>query len=249
MIRAVIIEDEVQSRELLTALVTKNCDGITVVDVAENVEAGAEAIKKHQPDLIFLDISMPDGTGFDLLGKVKDQKFDIIFTTATDKHAIKAIKYSAMDYLLKPIDVEELIAAVKKVKEKKSSAGGVENLAFLLQNLQQKNDNYSKISLPSGNAYEIVNISDIIRCESDGNYTTFHLLGKKQITVSTSLKHYEDLLPEKDFFRIHHQHLINMNQVIRFLKVDGGYAIMSDGAQVELSRRKKDAFLEKLKHL
>lgn len=249
MIRAVIIEDEPQSRELLAALVAKNCAGVTVVETAINVETGVEAIKKHQPDLIFLDISMPDGTGFDLLGKIQNQKLDVIFTTATDKHAIKAIKYSALDYLLKPIDVEELIVAVNKVQEKKSSFSGVENLAFLLQNLQQKNDNYSKITLPTGNAYEIVNIPDIIRCEAEGSYTNFFLAGNKKIMVSASLKHYEDLLPEKDFIRVHHHHLINMNHVIRFLKVDGGYAVMSDGTQVELSRRKKDAFLERLNKL
>ena len=246
MIRAVIIEDEAQSRELLNALVVKHCEGVSIVDLAKNVESGVEAIKKHQPDLIFLDISMPDGTGFDLLGKVKDQKFDVIFTTATDKYAIKAIKYSAMDYLLKPIDIEELVLAVKKVKEKKSSSGSAENLAFLLQNLQQKNENYAKITLPVANAYEVVNIRDIIRCEAEGSYTTFYLVNNKKIVVSVNLKYYEDLLPEKDFFRIHHHHLINMTHVIRFLKVDGGYAIMSDGAQVELARRKKDEFLERL---
>jgi two-component system LytT family response regulator len=246
MIRAVIIEDEAQSRELLTALVTKNCEGVTVVDAASNVETGIEVIKKHQPDLVFLDISMPDGTGFDLLGKVADQNFEIIFTTATDKHALKAIKYSALDYLLKPIDVEELKTAVEKVKQKKTSTPSVENLAFLLQNLRQKNDNFSKITLPTGNAYEIVNIPDIIRCEAEGSYTNFYMTGNKKIMVSASMKHYEDLLPENDFIRIHHHHLINMNHVVRFLKVDGGYAIMSDGTQLEISRRKKDAFIERL---
>lgn len=249
MIRAVIIEDEAESRELLAALVTKNCEGVTVVDTAGNVEAGVEAIKKHAPDLIFLDISMPDGTGFDLLGKVANMKFDVIFTTATDRYALKAIKYSALDYMLKPIDVEELKVAVEKVKEKKSTVSGVENLAFLLQNLKQKNDNFSKITLPTGNAYEIVNVPDIIRCEAEGSYTNFYLVGNKKVMVSASLKHYEDLLPENDFIRVHHHHLINMNHVTRFLKVDGGYAIMSDGTQVEISRRKKDAFVERLSKL
>lgn len=249
MIRAVIIEDEAESRELLAALVTKNCEGVTVVDTAGNVEAGVEAIKKHVPDLIFLDISMPDGTGFDLLERVANMKFDIIFTTATDRYALKAIKYSALDYMLKPIDIEELKVAVEKVKDKKSTVSGVENLAFLLQNLKQKNDNFSKITLPTGNAYEIVNVPDIIRCEAEGSYTNFYLAGNKKVMVSASLKHYEDLLPEVDFIRVHHHHLINMNHVVRFLKVDGGYAIMSDGTQVEISRRKKDAFVERLSKL
>ncbi|HEY1038965.1 MAG TPA: LytTR family DNA-binding domain-containing protein, partial [Bacteroidia bacterium] len=168
---------------------------------------------------------------------------------ATDRYALKAIKYSALDYMLKPIDIEELKVAVEKVKDKKSTVSGVENLAFLLQNLKQKNDNFSKITLPTGNAYEIVNVPDIIRCEAEGSYTNFYLAGNKKVMVSASLKHYEDLLPEVDFIRVHHHHLINMNHVVRFLKVDGGYAIMSDGTQVEISRRKKDAFVERLSKL
>jgi two-component system LytT family response regulator len=246
MIKAVIIEDEVKSRELLNTLIAKHCEGISVVATAENVETGVEVIRKFSPQIIFLDISMPDGSGFDLLGKVQDMKFDVIFTTATDKYALKAIKYSALDYLLKPIDVEELKNAVNKMSEKKPSLASVENLTFLLQNLKQNNDNYNKITLPTGNAYEIVNVKDIIRCEAEGSYTNFFLVNGKKLMVSASLKHYEDLLPEKDFIRVHHHHLINMHHVIRFLKVDGGYAVMSDNTQVEISRRKKDSFLQKL---
>ncbi|HWY34462.1 MAG TPA: LytTR family DNA-binding domain-containing protein [Nitrosopumilaceae archaeon] len=246
MIKALIVEDEIKSRELLVSLVKKHCPEITVVDAADGVESGVAAMRKHIPDLLLLDISMPDGTGFDLLGKVQDMKFDVIFTTATDKYALKAIKYSALDYLLKPIDAEELRAAVNKVTEKKSDLKSIENLSFLLQNLKQNNDNYNKISLPTGNAYEIVNIKDIIRCEAEGSYTNFYLVSGKKLMVSASLKHYEDLLPEKDFTRVHHHHLINMNHVVRFLKVDGGYAVMSDNTQVEISRRKKDTFLQKL---
>jgi len=246
MIKAVIIEDEEKSRELLNTLISKYCEGVNVVSTAENVETGVEAIRKHNPQLIFLDISMPDGSGFDLLGKVQDLKFDVIFTTATDKYALKAIKYSALDYLLKPIDGEELKNAVSKVSEKTSNLASVENLTFLLQNLKQANDNYNKITLPTGNAYEIVNVKDIIRCEAEGSYTNFYLVSGKKIMVSASLKHYEDLLPEKDFIRVHHHHLINMQHVVRFLKTDGGYAVMSDGTQVEISRRKKESFLQKL---
>ncbi len=246
MIRALIIEDEDKSRELLSTLVTTHCPGVMVVATAENVQNGIDAIIKYNPDLVFLDISMPDGTGFDLLGKVGDSKFDLIFTTATDKYALKAIKYSALDYLLKPIDIEELKAAVSKVLEKKNNLKSVENLSFLLQNIQRKDDNYNKITLPTGNAFEIVSVKDIIRCEADGSYTYFYLVGGKKLMVSASMKHYEDLLPENDFIRVHHHHLINMAHVVRFLKVDGGYAVMSDNKQVEISRRKKDAFMARL---
>lgn len=246
MIRAIIIEDEAKSRELLQSLVEKNCPGVSIVAQAENVEQGVEAIRKHEPNLIFLDITMPDGTGFDLLSKVSNANFEIIFTTATDKFALKAIKYSALDYLLKPIDPEELKEAIGKIREKKSGQNSIENLSFLLQNLRKADENYSKITLPTGNAYEIVAVKDIIRCEAEGSYTHFFLSNGKKFLVSASLKHYEDLLPPDDFIRVHHQHLINMHHVIRFLKVDGGYAVMSDNTQVEISRRKKDAFLARL---
>lgn len=246
MLRAIIVEDETRSRELLNTLVAQNCQGVNIIATAENVEEGADAIRKYNPDLVFLDITMPDGSGFDMLEKVQGQKFDIIFTTATDKFALKAIKYSAIDYLLKPIDAEELKSAVEKIREKKNNLSTVENLAHLLQNLKKADDNFNKITLPTGNAYEIVNVKDIIRCEAEGSYTNFFLVTGKKIMVSASLKHYEDLLPERDFIRVHHHHLINMGHVVRFLKVDGGYAVMSDGTQVEISRRKKETFLQRL---
>lgn len=248
--KTLIIEDEQKSRDMLATLIKKNFPQLTIVGLAKNVAEGVEFINTLSPDLVFLDISMPDGTGFDVLEKTQGLKFDIIFTTATDKHALKAIKYSACDYLLKPIDVDELKPTVDKLIEKHASKTptmpSMENLQFLIQNLKRADDNYSKITLPTGNAYEIVNIKDIIRCEADGSYTNFILIGGKKLMVSASMKHYEDLLPANDFIRIHHHHLININHVIRFLKVDGGYAIMSDNSQLEISRRKKDAFLERL---
>jgi two-component system LytT family response regulator len=248
--KTLIIEDEQKSRDMLATLIKKNFPQLTIVGLAKNVAEGVEFINTLSPDLVFLDISMPDGTGFDVLEKTQGLKFDIIFTTATDKHALKAIKYSACDYLLKPIDVDELKPTVDKLIEKHASKTStmpsMENLQFLIQNLKRADDNYSKITLPTGNAYEIVNIKDIIRCEADGSYTNFILIGGKKLMVSASMKHYEDLLPANDFIRIHHHHLININHVVRFLKVDGGYAIMSDNSQLEISRRKKDAFLERL---
>jgi two-component system, LytTR family, response regulator len=246
MIKALIIEDEQKSREMLAMLVEQNCPTLQLVGQAKNVAEGAEMIKSLKPDLIFLDIQMPDGTGFDLLEQVQDKKFEIIFTTATDKHALKAIKYSACDYLLKPLDIDELKQAVEKVTGKKNQSPTMENLQFLIQHLKRADDNYQKITLPTGNAYEIINIKDIIRCEADASYTHFHLVGGKKLMVSASLKHYEDLLPENEFIRVHHQHLINMNHVTRYLKQDGGYAVMSDGTQIEISRRKKDSFMERL---
>jgi two-component system LytT family response regulator len=227
-------------------MIQKVNPNLQIVGEANNVKDGVEKIKTLKPDLVFLDVSMPDGTGFDLLEQVQGQKFDLIFATASDQHAIKAIKYSACDYLLKPIDIDELKIAIDKVLEKKSGSPNMDNLNFLIQQLKKADDNFQKITLPTGNAYEIVAIKDIIRCEADASYTTFYLLDKRKIMVSFGLKHYEELLPSNEFIRVHHQHLINMNHVVRYLKEDGGYAVMVDGSKIELSRRKKDHFLEKL---
>lgn len=250
MIRAVIIEDEKKSHETLLHLLQKNCPEITVTGSAENVKEGISIVSKLNPELIFLDVMMPDGSGFDVLEKINNLKFDVIFTTATDKFAVKAIKYSALDYLLKPIDAEELKMAVGKVLQRNKSRTDKdheENLRSLLENVKQNENQYSKITLPTGHAYEIVLIKDIIRCEANDNYTNVHLPGGKKFLVSGTLKHYEDLLPEKDFIRVHHSHLINIHHMVRFLKEDGGYAVMSDGSKVEVSRRKREDFLSKLK--
>lgn len=245
MIKTVIIEDEQKSMEVLAALIRRNCPDLEIVATASNVSQGVEIIRQFQPALVFLDVSMPDGSGFDLLERV-DQKFELIFATASDQYAIKAIKFSACDYLLKPIDAEELVAAVDKVKQKQNQLPSMDNLRFLVDQLKRADDNFQKITLPTGNAYEIVNIRDIIRCEADGSYTVFYLSDKRKLLISAGLKHYEELLPERDFIRVHHHHLINMNHVLRFLKEDGGYAIMSDGSKIEISRRKKEAFMERL---
>jgi len=245
MIRTVIIEDELKSMEVLAALIRRNCPELEIVATASSVQQGVETIRQFNPALVFLDISMPDGSGFDLLEKV-DQKFELIFATASDQYAIKAIKFSACDYLLKPIDSDELVAAVEKVRNKQNNLPSMENLRFLVDQLKRSDDNFQKITLPTGNAYEIVNIRDIIRCEADGSYTVFYLSDKRKLLISAGLKHYEELLPEKDFIRVHHHHLINMNHVLRFLKEDGGYAIMSDGSKIEISRRKKESFMDRL---
>lgn len=250
MIKAVIIEDEKKSAELLVQLLQKNCPDISILGKAENVKEGIELVNRLKPELIFLDVMMPDGSGFEVLEKLKDLKFDVIFTTATDKFAVKAIKYSALDYLLKPIDTQELIAAVKKISERSQARPGTaheENLRSLLENVRQSESQFSKITLPTGHAYEIVLIKDIIRCEANDNYTNVYLANGKKFLVSGTLKHYEDLLPAQEFTRVHHSHLINMNHMVRFVKDDGGYVVMSDGSNVEVSRRKREDFLSKLK--
>lgn len=246
MIKALIVEDEAQSREMLIHMVHKNCPALMVVASAAGVQEAAMAIEKYQPELIFLDISMPDGTGFDLLEKLSPVKFDIIFTTATDKYAVKAIKYSALDYLLKPIDPEELKTSVNRLIEKKSKLNTVENLGQLLQNLKQSTDNYHKITIPGGTAYDIVYVKDIIRCEADGSYTLFYLSDGRKLLATHSMKYYEDILPKDEFMRVHNSHLIALKHVKRFVKQDGGVLVMSDGAEIEIARRKKDDVLKAL---
>ena len=261
MIKAVIIEDEKKSSDALMHLLQKNCPDISIIGNAENVKEAIERIHSLKPELIFLDVMMPDGSGFDVLEKLSGLTFQVIFTTATDKFAVKAIKYSALDYLLKPIDPEELRNAVRKVFDRNKSpepGSNEDNLRSLLENVKQNENQYTKITLPTGTAYEIVLVKDIIRCEANDNYTNVYLAGPptstdsvfqrsgKKYLVSGTLKHYEELLPEKDFVRVHHSHLINMNHMLRFLKEDGGYAVMSDGSKVEVSRRKKDEFLKRL---
>lgn len=246
MIRTIIVEDEQKSLDMLAGIIQKHCPELTVVGLGRSVKEGVDLIETLKPELVFLDISMPDGSGFDLLEKVSGSKFEVIFATASDQYAIKAIKYSASDYLLKPIDIDELLLAVQKVLKRKNAIPNMENLQFLIQHLKRADESFQKITLPTGNAYEIVNIKDIIRCEADGSYTTFYLSDKRKLMISAGLKHYEELLPDSDFIRVHHHHLINMNQVVRFLKEDGGYAIMSDGSKIEISRRKKEAFMERL---
>ncbi|MEW6469728.1 MAG: LytTR family DNA-binding domain-containing protein [Bacteroidota bacterium] len=246
MIRTIIIEDEKKSREVLHKLIQANCPQLNVTGLASSVEQAVEMIKKERPDLIFLDIELSDGTSFDILEQVQGMHFDVIFATAYDQYAIKAIKFSAIDYLLKPIDADELKKAVEKISSKKTELSQIENLRFLLQNFKRQDENFSKITLPTGNAYEIVSVSDIIRLEADESYTRVILTEKRNFLVTQTMKHFEDILPSDMFIRIHHSHLVNIKHVVRYLKVDSGYAVMSDGSQLEISRRKRDQFLEHL---
>ncbi|HEY6162919.1 MAG TPA: LytTR family DNA-binding domain-containing protein [Bacteroidia bacterium] len=245
MIRTVLVEDEKKSREVLQKMIEKHCPELELVGMGSSVAEGVELIKSKKPELVFLDIELTDGTGFDVLEKTQGEKFDVVFATAYDQYAIKAIKYSAIDYMLKPYDIDELKSAVKKIADKRTNTSpDLNNIRFLLENFKKQDENYNKITLPTGNAYEIVLIKDIVHCEADGSYTRFALADKRHFMVTQNLKHYEDILPQDKFLRVHHAHLINMDHVVRFLKEDSGYAIMSDGSKIEISRRKREQFLD-----
>ncbi|MCE9539840.1 MAG: LytTR family DNA-binding domain-containing protein [Bacteroidetes bacterium] len=246
MIKAIIVDDELGARESLSKMVEKNCKTIDIVAKADSMTSAFEAITKHQPDLVFLDIEMSNGNAFDLLEKFKEIDFDIIFTTAYDHYAIKAIKFSAIDYILKPIDPEELIQAVHRFEEKNGQKSMLDKkFKALLSNIRPENK-LKKVGIPDGDGLIFINLSDIIRCDSDGNYTFFVLITGKRILASRTLGEYEQMFADDNFFRVHRSHLINLQHVKKYIKGEGGYVVMSDNSQVEVSRRNKTDFLEKL---
>ena len=243
MIKALIVEDEPNNSERLKFLLDTNCNDIKVIAISESVEEAKEAVKKDMPDLVFLDIELPDGTGFDFLKLYPETPFQIIFTTSFDKYALKAIKFSAADYLLKPIEKDELIQSVEKIK--RLIKQNIKNPHLEIAHQKNPAENFTKIALPSLAGFDMVEINNIIRCEAEGSYTRFYIKNKNSCLVSRNLKEYEDLLAEYNFVRIHHAHLININHVINYHKGEGGYVIMSDHSQVEVSKRKKTDFLDK----
>ncbi|TNE81120.1 MAG: response regulator transcription factor [Bacteroidetes bacterium] len=246
-LKVVIVEDEKNSREGLRNLIEEFCSDTEVKGMAGSVDEGIAMIKELNPDLVMLDIEMQTATGFDLLEKLGEVNFDVIFTTAYEQYAIKAIKFSAIDYLLKPIDVNELITAVDKVKAKRSSTSSNLQVELLLKNLKLENPKTHKITLSTSEGMVFIPVTDIIRCEAQGAYTTFFLKENKKILVSKNLKEYESLLSDYNFFRIHNSHLINLGEVERYIKSDGGYVVMKDGSQVAISNTRKDEFLELMK--
>jgi len=242
---AVIIDDEKRSRESLELLVKDYCPNVNVLDMAESVATGVECIKKHKPDLLFLDIEMQDGTGFDLLEKVAGNNFYVIFTTAFENYALRALKLSAVDYLLKPINADELKAAVSKASDIMEQKSTENNFQLLLQNLQS-NTGMHKIALPTSEGLTFINVHDIIRCQADGSYTHFYFKTQKKLLVSKKIKEYEELLSPYNFVRVHHSHLVNLDEVTKYVRGDGGYVVMSDGETVYVSKRKKEDFMAAL---
>jgi len=238
MFKAVIIDDENFSRELLSNLLLKYCKSIQLIGEADSVKSGFELLSEVNPDVVFLDIQMQDGTGFDLLEKIIDVHFKIIFVTSHDQYAIRAFKYNVMDFLLKPIHPDRLISAVNKLQ--KDFTLDLKNKIEVLIN---NKNSIEKIALPASDGIRLVKINEIVRCVSDSNYTTFNLSNGEKVLVSKTLKEYEDILSQMRFYRIHKSHLINLNFVEKYIQGEGGYVIMEDGSEVEVSRRRKEEFL------
>ncbi|MEN9999946.1 MAG: hypothetical protein RI922_2936 [Bacteroidota bacterium] len=247
MKKALIIDDENRTRELIAKMITSFGFDIEAIPAGENVQSGIKAIEEIKPDIVFLDIQMPDGTGFDVLRSVKNKNFEVVFITAHEEFAIKAIKFSALDYLLKPIDPSELRAAVERaiqaVDDKK------EDSQFdALQNNIQPNQK-RRLVLKTQESVYVVELHEIIRCEADRNYTSFFLVGGKKILVSKTLKEYETLLSSHNFLRVQQSHLINLDYVDRYDKGNGGSVVMKDGSEVPLSPAKRDIFFKILENL
>jgi len=248
MKKALIIDDEQRTRELIAKMIESFEMDIQAIPRGENVKSGLEAIAEVQPDLVFLDIQMPDGTGFDLLKAVPEKNFEVIFITAHEEFAIKAIKFSALDYILKPVDPEELRAAVERALEAMNGEEKSEPQFEALQNNIQPSQK-RRLVLKTQESVHVVDLDQIIRCEADRNYTSFFLKEGKKILVSRTLKDYETLLTGHNFLRVQQSHLINLNYVDRYDKGNGGAVVMKDGSEVPLSPAKRDVFFQILENL
>ena len=246
MLKVVIVEDELHSREALSNLLADYCPEVNVIDMVADVVEGIASVKLNRPDLIFLDIELQIGTGFEILKKLPHLNFEVIFTTAYEHYALKAIKFSAIDFLLKPIDVDELIEAVEKVRKKRSEELHNRKLEVLLENMQEKGKEHHTITLSTMEGLEFVRVADIIRCEAMGAYTHFVLKGIKRILVSKNLKEYENILSDHNFFRVHQSHLISLSEVIKYMKSDE-QVILKNGDVVKVSHSRKESFLNKMK--
>ncbi len=245
MITTIIIDDEQHCIDRLTNLVKGNhTNNINLLGTFNNIEDGLKAINKLQPQLVFLDVQINDKTGFDLLKEISNINFDVIFTTAYEKYAVQAFKFSAIDYLLKPIAADDLAQSVIKLNAKFSNNDVSLKLDSLFHNLKNMQGVPKKICVPVVTGIVFLDIADIIRCESDVNYTTIFLKDKQKLVVAKTLKEFEEILGEYNFFRVHNSHLVNLAYIKSFNKGKGGFVTLADNTSIEVSTRRKDDFLK-----
>ena len=242
MLTAIIVEDMPDALQLLQSDIETNHPEITITSTAQSVVEAAKLLRKEQPDILFLDIMLGDGTGFDILEIVPNLKSKIIFVTASDEFAIRAFKFAAIDYVLKPYTQEDLSLAIGRAKEQLQP--NQERLDILKDTLAAPEQKPDKISLHTLDKIIIVNLDDIVRCESDSNNTIFHLNDKRKIFVTKTLKYFSDMLKSYDFLRIHQSHLVNLQCISAFIKTDGGYLMLKNGENVPVSVRKKAEVIE-----
>jgi len=241
---AIIVEDEKVSREILASYIRKYCPDINLKGEAVNITEAKNLIDSVKPDLVFLDIEMPKGNGFDLLEQYADPSFEVIFVTAFNEYAIEAFNFSASYYLLKPVSIDELVKAVEKVKQLRNSRDSWSPTKILLQNIQSSVKQEKKIALPLIDGFEVVRTGDIIRCAANDNFTEFYFTNGKKMMICRTLKFYEDLLKDHDFIRVHKSHLVNRHHIKRYTKGKGGSLTMIDGSVVDVSASYKDLLLD-----
>jgi two-component system LytT family response regulator len=244
--KTVIIEDEEKSLYVLQEMIRQFAADLDVCGTASHTHQAMSLLEDARPHLVFLDIRIGDGTGFDVLRNLSFKDFEVIFITAFDNYALEAFRFAAIDYLLKPIGIDEFERAVDRARNRLRERQQYNNIDTLLQNLSKRHEQEKKISIPTAHGYEFVFLADIIWCKSDGSYTTFYLTHPTRIVSCRRIGHYEDLLLGNDFCRIHNSVIINMQLVKSYIKGKGGYVVMSDGTELEISQRRKGAFLDRL---
>jgi len=244
-LRAVIIDDEEHCRHALKKQLSWSIPDLELVGMAANIAEGKKVLEELNPDILFLDIEMPGGTGFDLLSSMDEIPYHVIFTTAYDEYAIEAIRLNAVDYLLKPIDEDELLTAFHKVIERDKDEV-VSSLENLVTYLRKQNSHIKKIALPTQEGLEFISTDDIIRCESEGSYSYIHLTGDRKLFLSKTLKSLEGIIDDERFIRVHHSHVVNLQYVKKYLKGAGGQLILDNGAIIPVSKSKKENFLGKI---
>lgn len=238
--RAILVDDELANLENLQVLLSTNCPDVKVVATANNIDDAFEKINLHRPDLLFLDIQMGKTTGFDLLNQLGDKTFEVIFVTAYDNYGIQAVKFAALDYLLKPVDPDELMVAVSKAENRIANRMSGEQLNFLLNQIKRSEPAVPKIALPQQHEIRYVSVDDIVRCVADNTYTFFHLSSSEKILISKPLKEYSDLLKPQGFVRSHQSHLVNPKFVKSWLKEDGGTLLMNNGDKIPVSKPNRE---------
>jgi two-component system, LytTR family, response regulator len=248
MLKAILIDDEENSISSLKEKLLVHCPQVKIIACCNNATSGIEAIDSLQPDIVFLDIEMPVMNGFVMLQQLTYKNFELIFTTAYDHYAIKAIRYSALDYLVKPIEIEDLKAAVNKAEEKRHHSYPNPQIELLVEQLISKKNNFSRIAIPTIEGLQFIRVEDIVYLEASSNYTHFFCTEKKKYIVSHTLKDFEDMLPTDIFIRIHNSYIINKNYVEKYIRGEGGQVVLSNNVTLDVSKRKKSEFLKAIGH-
>lgn len=246
MIRTVLVDDERDSIRVLQKLLETYCPQVTVVGTAEGVETALAVIQATRPDLLLLDIEMMQGNAFDLLNQLRPLTFQVIFITAFDNYAIRAFKYSAIDYLLKPVDIDELVSAVERVADRSQEKNIIDQMQLFLDNMGTFNLGQQKMAVPTVEGLIFINLKEVVRLEAKTSYTQILMENGEVITATRTIKDYEDILPEAIFCRIHNSHIINLLKIEKYHKGRGGYVVLEDGSTIEVAIRRRQEFLRRL---